>query len=210
MNPLRRVRDTVFGGTGGGINPRGPGERYLVLVRHAEATAGWGDDPDPGLSEHGHRQAAGLVDDVAPIGPLPLVVSPLRRTRETAAPLAERWAVAPRIEPAVGEIVAPVPEADLDARADWLRSAMAGSWLDLAPEQSAWRAGVIAALRAIDVDTVVVSHFVAINAAVGEATGDDRVICFSPGHTSRTTIRVGRDGALTLMTLGGTARTTVL
>jgi broad specificity phosphatase PhoE len=56
--------------------------------------------------------------------------------------------------------------------------------------------------------TVVVSHFVAINAAVGSATGTDRIVTFSPAHCSRTELEVV-DGALRVVALGGEARTQV-
>jgi broad specificity phosphatase PhoE len=71
---------------------------------------------------------------------------------------------------------------------------MAGSWADLGPELAAWRAGVVEALVALPGDTVVVSHFVAINAAVGAALGDGRVLCFRPGNCSQTVLRIGDDG----------------
>ena len=48
-----------------------------------------------------------MAEVLAPLGPLPVVVSPLRRTRETAAPLLARWSVEPVVEPAVGELTAP-------------------------------------------------------------------------------------------------------
>ena len=38
---------------------------------------------------------------------------------------------------------------------------------------TAFRDGVVAALATLPNDTVVVSHFVAINAAIGVAVGDD-------------------------------------
>ena len=44
------------------------------------------------------------------------------------------------------------------------------------------------ALCAIETDTVVVTHFVAINVAVGWATGDDRVVTVSPDNGSVTAI----------------------
>ena len=60
----------------------------LHLVRHGRATGGWDVDPDPGLDPLGVEQADRLVERLAPLGPLPVVTSPLRRCRETAAPLA--------------------------------------------------------------------------------------------------------------------------
>ena len=56
---------------------------------------------------------------------------------------------------------------------------------------------------------VIFSHFVAINVAVGEATGDDRVAPFSPDHCSVTVIDVV-DGALRLVERGTESVTPVL
>ena len=48
----------------------------LVLVRHGHASGGWDDDPDPGLDDLGRAQAEAMADLVAPLGPLPILVSP--------------------------------------------------------------------------------------------------------------------------------------
>jgi broad specificity phosphatase PhoE len=64
-----------------------------------------------------------------------------------------------------------------------------------------WRDQVLQTLLEIQRDTVVVSHFVAINVAVGHALGDDRVTCFQPDNCSCTIL--DSDGnALRLMELG--------
>jgi len=105
----------------------------------------------------------------------------------------------------VGEIVSPGGLAD---RSDWLRRAMQGTWSELDDERRSWRDGVVARLLALDTDTVVHSHFVAINAAVGAALGDDRVVCFTPDNCSITTLH--SDGTtLSVVSLGGQAMTEV-
>jgi len=179
----------------------------VVLVRHGRAAAAWGEDPDPGLDDVGRAQAEEVADALAPTGPLPIVVSPLRRTRETAAPLEGRWGVTAVVDPDVGEIPSPVD--DLAGRSQWLRQAMAGGWEDLGPELRAWQRRVVDRILGIDRDTVVVTHFVAINAAVGTATGDDRLVCVRPDHCSLTVLEVG-DGRLRVVSLGGEAVTEVL
>ena len=178
----------------------------LLLVRHAHPSANWDRDVDAGLDGLGNGQARALVDTLAPSGRLPIVTSPLRRTRETAVPLAEHWGLTPRVEEAVGEIPSPVEH--LAARGAWLREVLDGRWSDAGPELHRWRAALLDALRAIEVPTVVVTHYVAINTAVGAAAGDDRLITFSPGHTSITELAV-EDGALRVVTLGDEATTTV-
>jgi len=150
----------------------------LVLVRHGRAAAGWGEDLDPGLDDVGRAQAQTAANVLVPLGPLPVVVSPLRRARETAAPLEERWGVIATVDPSVGEIDSPSP--DLGQREAWLRELMRGTWSD-APALAPWRLGVIAALAGIGTDAVVVSHFVAINAAIGSSGAP------ASGSTSATT-----------------------
>ncbi|MDP9464079.1 MAG: histidine phosphatase family protein, partial [Actinomycetota bacterium] len=65
----------------------------LYLVRHGRAAAGWNTDPDPRLDALGLDQATSVARRLAPLGPLPILSSPLLRCRQTAAPLAEIWQV---------------------------------------------------------------------------------------------------------------------
>lgn len=175
----------------------------LWLVRHGEPAALYGDHPDPGLSEGGRAQAGAMADALDGVGPLPLVTSPKRRTRETVAVIEERWGVPARVEPAVGELRAPEGLAR-DEHRDWLRAFLAGNWAEADEGLRAWRASVVGALRRLPRDTVVVTHYIAINAAVGEATGDDRVRCFRPGYCSVTVLDLAEHG-LRLVELGGEA-----
>ena len=176
----------------------------LFLVRHGRAAAGWGDDPDPGLDDIGRAQAEAMAEALAPLGPMPIVVSPLRRTRETAAVLERRWSRTALVDPGVGEIESPT--ADLAEREEWLRAVMQGSWSE-APELATWRQRVIDTLADLRADTVVVTHFVAINVAVGHATNNDRVVCFVPDNCSRTVLDV--DGVdFVVVQLGEQAATT--
>jgi broad specificity phosphatase PhoE len=180
---------------------------HLVLVRHGHAAAGWDADLDPGLDDLGRKQAAEMAEALHLFGPLPIVSSPMRRCQETAAALATRWAVDLTIEPGVGEVESPTP--DLAARGAWLREFMAGTWDNQPPELHAWRQRVVDSLLALDgEDAVVVSHFIAINVAVGAATGDSRVVTFTPDNCSRTALRV-EGGKLEVIELGGQARTVV-
>ena len=184
------------------------GGRLVVLVRHGEASAGWSGEADPGLSELGRSQAAAVAEDLVALRPGALVVSPLRRTRETALPVAERLGLEPVVEPLVGEVVAPPGRDSLEQRGPWLRAFMAGSWQQAEPSLHGWREGVLSALRGLADRAVVVTHFVAINVAVGAALGDDRVGSFRPGHCSRTTLRVLPSG-LEVVSLGAEADTAV-
>jgi broad specificity phosphatase PhoE len=181
----------------------------LYLVRHGRAAGGWTDEVDPGLDPEGSDQARAMAARMAPEGPLDLVVSPLNRTRLTAAPLAAAWGVEVRIEPRVGEIPSPEgEEGELANRGRWLASVMSSTWDDPALSGlTRWRADLLAALGELG-DAAVISHFVAINTAVGAATGDRRVTSFRPDYCSVTVLRTEAD-RLELVEFGGESTTVV-
>jgi broad specificity phosphatase PhoE len=179
----------------------------LYLVRHGRAAAGWDTDPDPGLDEIGARQAAEVAARLAPLGPLPILTSPLLRCRQTAAALAGDWQIDVRVQPTVAEIPSPDGIAMAD-RIEWLRVAMGGTWVDLGGRYVAFRDQVVATLCGIETDSVVFSHFVAINAAIGAAIGDDRLVVRSLDNCSVTVIDVV-EGALQLVESGHEADTLI-
>lgn len=158
----------------------------LYLVRHGKAAASWAEDFDPGLDSVGKSQAKGVVQTLAPLGPLDVITSPLLRAQETAEPLSDIWGCTQRIEERAGEI--PSPTKDLMGRTQWLQDVMGKKWSNLGEDLHSWRQGVVEALLALDTDTVVVTHFIAINVVVGAATGDDRVVCFWPDNGSITIV----------------------
>jgi len=180
----------------------------LYLVRHGQPLARYDQDHDPGLDDVGRAQAEAAAAGLAPLGPLPVVTSPPRRTRETATLFERQWEVTASVQPAVGEIESPTD--DLAERSAWLGEIVRGGrrWAELDDERCRWRDGVVGALLALEVDTVVVTHYIAINAAVGVATGDDRVVNFRPDNCSCTVVE--RDGqSLTLVELGRQRETVV-
>jgi broad specificity phosphatase PhoE len=180
----------------------------LYLVRHGKPLARYDQDLDPGLDPVGHEQARAAALELRHLAPLALVTSPLRRARETAAAFENRFHVTGRVEPAVGEVKSPTD--DLAERTAWLREILRRQrgWSELDDERRRWRDGVLDALLAITSDTVVTTHYIAINAAVGAATGDDRVISFRPDFCSCTVLESDRS-ALQLIELGRQAETTV-
>jgi broad specificity phosphatase PhoE len=191
--------------------------RRLYLVRHGKPAASWGEDPDPGLDALGAAQARATAAELAAQlrAPLHLYTSPLRRCRETAAPLAQLWNRDAVVFPAVAEIPTP-PLALPAARRDWLSNAMSGTWQQLndsAPPGSIdylrWRRDVIEALGALPHDSVIYTHYIAINVAVGAALARDSVLCFRPDHASVTLIEAQADG-VRLVALGREAQTAVL
>lgn len=179
----------------------------VILVRHGEASAAWGDDPDPGLSELGRQQAVTAADALAPSGPLALMTSPMRRCRETAAPLAARWGAEPLVAEPVSEIPSPAGVALAD-RSAWLQRLFEQRYRDADRDTRRWRDEAIAAVRRLDRDTVVFTHFVAINAVLGAALDDDRVLLARVANCSRTVLDVV-DGRLHVVERGDVADSTV-
>lgn len=184
----------------------------LYFIRHGQATGGWDQDPDPGLSDLGRQQAEKAAERLKSLGPLPIVSSPMRRAQETAEAFVRLWGGAPRIEARVSEI--PSPTEDLQARREWLSEVMAGGWSDDVAQKAGphdlrkWHQDVLQALKELKEDTVITSHFIAINAAVGALTGDDRVVCFHPDNASITIIE-NDGGKLRLIEKGHEAETEV-
>ena len=181
------------------------------LVRHGRATGGWDVDPDPGLDPVGQDQARRLVERLADLGPQPITSSPMRRCRETAAPLAAAWGVEPAVEPVVSEIPSP-PGVPMGERVPWLRAAMAGRWSDLGGAWTGYRRAAIdhiTELATAHRDSVVVSHFVAINAIIGVCVGDDRLVLRSLDNTSVTVVEVDAAGRLVLVEAGAEADTLI-
>jgi 2,3-bisphosphoglycerate-dependent phosphoglycerate mutase len=84
----------------------------LVLVRHGEP--GWARDgrsvDDPDLTERGWLQAKRTAEIVAALGADQIFVSPLRRARQTAEPLAEMLRTTPIELDWLAEITAPTFE----------------------------------------------------------------------------------------------------
>lgn len=89
-----------------------PGGTDILLVRHGESAPARADQTfpmvdghgDPPLADEGEREAE-LVGDRLAVEPIDAVyVSGLRRTVQTAAPLAKRLGITPAVEPGLREV----------------------------------------------------------------------------------------------------------
>jgi probable phosphoglycerate mutase len=108
----------------------------LVLVRHgATRTTGAGlvdGRSDPPLSDEGRAQARRTADRLAAALPAGIFVTPLRRTAQTAEPLADRTQVVPHTVAALIEVHVGTLETQLErhaTRTELLRAVLrAGRW----------------------------------------------------------------------------------
>lgn len=178
----------------------------IVFVRHGEAAAGWGDHPNPGLSEKGWMQAKSAAEAIEALDMRQIISSPMQRCQDTARSFADRTGLSVTVDPDVSEI--PTPDGITD-RVAWLRALMSGEWKDAEPLITNWRQRLIAKAESLPDHTVVFSHFVAINALVGFLEGTDQVTVFRPDHCSLTLIDPTPEG-LRLRQRGGEAGTRVL
>lgn len=160
----------------------------IYLVRHGRAATGWGETADPGLDDKGRDQAANAADTLAAMSPMPIVSSPMTRAQETAAPLARAWGCAPEIDPRFSEI--PTPKHMPANRQVWIKDILSKRWDAMAFELQTWREDLLAAVRSLQADTVVFSHFIAINAIAGEALGNSSLVVFLPDNASITQVAV--------------------
>jgi broad specificity phosphatase PhoE len=85
---------------------------------------------------------------------------------------------------------------------------MGSTWERLGADLTSWRRELLEALTGLDEDSVVVTHFIAINVVVGAASGDPRVVCVAPDNGSRTVVDADPAG-LRVVHLGAQARTAV-
>jgi 2,3-bisphosphoglycerate-dependent phosphoglycerate mutase len=89
-----------------------PGGTELLLIRHGESQAARMEEPfplvdghaDPELAEDGRAQAELVAERLAKIRIDAIYVTTLRRTGQTAAPLAQRLGLTPQVEPDLREV----------------------------------------------------------------------------------------------------------
>ncbi len=180
----------------------------IYLIRHGLALAG-AADLDPGLAPLGHEQATATAKALTGLNAGRLIVSPLRRTRETAEPIAEALGLSAEIRTEVAEVFDPAMP--VEERQSMIGPFMAGLWANQAQHLRDWRQRVVDAVTeaglaaaAANQDLVIVSHYIAIGVIIGEATDDDRVVPQPMANASITTVTVGH-GGMTLLEAAQTA-----
>lgn len=178
----------------------------VYMVRHGRAAANFTTDRDPGLDDLGRAQAVNAASVLMNHAPLQLLSSPLKRAQETAAPLAEQLKQAVSIDERVAEV--PSLGIRLEDRGTWLQTVMQGHWPEQPDALQQWRDHMAQCFMACTEDTVIFSHFVAINAMVSYATQRDEVLVCRPDNGSITIFDIQPSG-ITLIDQGAEAKTHV-
>lgn len=192
----------------------------LLIVRHGEPVRiAQGDvegPADPALSERGVEQARRLADwlEVEQIDEI--VASPLRRARETAAPLAAALGLETTIDPGVSEYDATsgeyIPIEELRELKDhrW-QATIEGRWSDAGGvDPAAFQQVVVPAFDAIverapGKRVAVFCHGGVVNVFLAHVLGTERLLWFHPEYTSVSRVRASRGGARSVTSVNETA-----
>ena len=160
----------------------------IILIRHGEASAAWGDDPDPVLSQLGENQAIELIDnnELLFLENYHFISSPKSRALMTAAPLAKKYNKDVEINAVFSEI--PSNGIELKNKKNWLTEIIKMDLINLPNEVNDWRSELTKQILSIKRDTIIFSHFMVINALIAELTNNKNLLCFYPDYTSVTKI----------------------
>jgi broad specificity phosphatase PhoE len=174
----------------------------LYLVRHARPTAGI-EHLDPGLDPVGKSQAEHVARALRLVGAVRLVTSPMRRARETAQPIANMLGLPLETVDEVAEVYDRAMS--IAERRRMLVPFLSGRWSQQSDKLRGWRDQLLGKLVELgEQKTIVVSHLVAISAAIGASTEDDRITPCALANASITSLEV-RGGRLVLRRPGEVA-----
>jgi len=190
----------------------------LLLIRHAlplHVEKADGTPADPALSDEGHAQAGKLAGWLAEEPLDAIYTSPMRRARETCAPLAQRKALSARVEPGVVEldhqsnVYVPMEQLKAMDRDAWLEAVRGGLYAEI--DLPAFRRNVLQTLERIVTShrgerVAVVCHGGVINCFAGSVLGIEEPFMFlDAGYTSISRFLVASSGERSVVSLNETA-----
>jgi len=192
----------------------------LLLVRHAQPLrvdeGGVDGVADPGLSAAGRAQAERLAAWLAVDAPDAVLTSPLRRARETAAPLADQLGLPVEVVDGLAEYDAAageyIPIEELRAAKDerWYAT-IEGRWADVGGvDPHEFQARVVPAVEALIARhpgrrVAVFTHGGVLNVYLAHVLGLDAALWYHPEYTSVTRVQAARTGQRSVVTLNETA-----
>ncbi len=180
----------------------------IYMVRHGQAEAAWHQSPDPGLSALGQQQAIQAAKQLSHLNNIAVISSPLLRCQQTAEPFATAKNTQVSIHAEVSEIPTP-SNISFEERGPWLQQAMTGTWQQLGQQFVDYKNTIANFVASLQQDTVIFSHFIAINAVIGHVTNNDQLVVAHLDNCSITTFHIGENNTLTLDDTGHEASTRV-
>jgi 2,3-bisphosphoglycerate-dependent phosphoglycerate mutase len=183
----------------------------LLLIRHAlpvRIDEGVFDGPaDPMLAPTGHAQATALAEWLADEEIDAIWCSPMRRARETAAPLSERLGLPITVDEGIAEYdresLSYIPVEELKAAND-------PRWYQVPEQPEHFRGVVVEAVERIVAAhprqrVAVVCHGGVINVYTGHVLGIDDPLFFLPAYTSISRVLAASTGERSIVTLNEAA-----
>lgn len=193
----------------------------LLLIRHAEPVRiapgeGGGGPVDPELTARGRDEAQRLTAWLSCEQIDAVFTSPLKRARETAAPLARAHGLVAEVRDELTEYDSRadhyIPAEELKAgRDDRWQAMLDGRWEEFGGEPpERFRERVVPALDGIVASfpggrVAVVCHGGVINVYLGALLALDRLLWFEPGYTSISRVAAARTGPRSVVSLNETA-----
>lgn len=203
-----------------------PGATEVVLIRHGSARHSTPEEPlglidgqsDPDLTELGRDQALAVAERLSSAKTEAIFVTPLRRTQETARPLAERLGIEPVVLPELREVYLGDWEGQLNHRASsddsLTRELFAAERWDVIPNAEPMedfsarvRRGMELLVEAAGPDntTLAVVHGGVISEACSQVTGARPFAFLSAENGSLTRLMCLPSGKWTLLAFNDTA-----
>lgn len=192
--------------------------RHAEPVRVERASDGRADPP---LTDLGRAHAKQVADWLVGEPVHHIATSPLRRARETAAPLATALGLEPEVLDGIAEFDVRdetyIPFEEIPRDHDRFRAIVEGRWSDVPgwTDPHTFQRQVVEALEGLVArfpgQTVVVfTHAGVINVFLGHILGIQRPLWFYPGYASISRVAASRSGARGVVSVNETAHLRLL
>ena len=180
----------------------------ILLIRHGEASASWGDHADPGLSNSGKAQAENLINELKndDLNEFKFITSPKLRAIETAQPLAINYKKEVTIQDEFSEI--PSDGIVNKDKQNWLKNIMTMDINHLPKEVENWLSKIMDSIHSIEEDVIIFSHFMVINTIISSILNNQKLLHFYPDYTSSTRL-ILKDNEIKEIILGDNKKTLI-
>tara|TARA_B100001029_G_C14916611_1_gene369585 strand:+ start:57 stop:620 length:564 start_codon:yes stop_codon:yes gene_type:complete len=156
----------------------------IIFIRHGEAANRWGDHPNPGLSKKGIVQSNNLLKhkELQHLEKYSFLSSPKLRAIETAEPLAKKF----NKEVVIDDTFIEIPSDNIKSndKQKWLEEIIKCKNNDLPNFVKSWKRNIFDKTQSFNINVVIFSHFMVINALVSALAKTDKLLYFYPDYTS--------------------------
>ena len=150
----------------------------IIFIRHGEAANRWGDHPNPGLSKKGIVQSNNLLKhkELQHLEKYSFLSSPKLRAIETAEPLAKKF----NKEVVIDDTFIEIPSDNIKSndKQKWLEEIIKCKNNDLPNFVKSWKRNIFDKTQSFNINVVIFSHFMVINALVSALAKTDKLLYF--------------------------------